>query len=127
MRESTKSTLESAFQQFIGTINTALEAELADASQSVNEIDGVVEALQIAETVPQFIDAAKKADLPIGTWAIDRLREAADPNLSNLPIRTGLYQQLVMIAHSRSISLEQLGRGELLSELLQQAINNGRV
>lgn len=130
MRESTKTELKAAFNEFLEKMNRAIEADEAVQSadkSKFDEMSEVVESLQIAETVPDFRDAAEKAGLPTMSWILDRLSAAIDPNTCNLPINREVYNKVALLAEMRGCPIDTLGKGQLMTEWLTKAVDNGRI
>ena len=96
------------------------EVEKREHSVFAQELLGEIEVHAVE---PHIQKAAENAGLSVKEWISETLIAACQPNNMQLPVNPKLYAALVNLAASKSISLKELGEGEV-SDLVHEALIN---
>lgn len=101
------------------------ETQLAELRQEIEHLQSCLDATGIADKLVSYKAHADALDMPVGEWVLQVLEHHL--KFRNIPVSQKIYVRLCSLAGARGVSLARLCQSDKLTNLLDQALNNGKL
>lgn len=101
------------------------ESQIAELREEIEHLQSCLDATEIADKLVAYKSHADAMNVSVGEWVIHTLENAV--KFHNIPVSQKIYARLCSLSGARTISLARLCQSDKMTNLIDQALNNGRL